>query len=51
MSQEWNNLTDDEKTKYVALANEDKKRYEGEMNEYEIKMANSKFTRKSNINS
>jgi hypothetical protein len=43
MMDEWKGMTDDEKKKYVELANEDKKRYAREMKEYlnEMKKANS----------
>ena len=41
MSEEWNKMKDNEKTKYVKKAQEDRKRYEKEKAEYDARFMNS----------
>ena len=46
MSNEWNNMSENDKKKYVSLAEEDKKRYEKEKAAYDAKQKGGKKSAK-----
>ena len=46
MSNEWNNMSENDKKKYVSLAEEDKKRYEKEKSDYDAKQKGGKKSAK-----